>query len=201
MANNVDVLWFVDNDIGVPPNAGILIDQALQLGVVSGLYFNRRPPFTPQVYRKATEEDYKGMYWPLIEIPDEGLRQEDAVGAGCLAVRIDIFQRLVDHWKPYIEGAKELLAPYPQLQDIVGGLSPWFEFLDRKGEDLYFSERLTEIGQEIWVNYDVVCEHYGIQAVGAANFRYLMDNNLLRLDPTLSPGTVGLEVEADDGEE
>ena len=56
---NVDVIWFIDSDVLVPLNSGILIDQALKLGIVSGLYFGRRPPYTPQLYQRAKEKAYE----------------------------------------------------------------------------------------------------------------------------------------------
>ena len=90
-----DVVWFVDDDVLVPPHSGTLVDEARSLGVVAGLYFNRRIPYVPQLYTLATEPEYKGkkMYWPVTDYP-EGLMVVDAVGAGCLTIRADIFQDL-----------------------------------------------------------------------------------------------------------
>jgi hypothetical protein len=172
-----DLIWFVDNDTLIPPHAGVLIDQAMDLGVVTGVYFNRRPPYHPQVYKIAEEPEYSGMYWPLIDYPSSGLRKEDAIGAGCVCIRMDIFEKLDVAWNPLREGAAAVLesAGYVQFARIVGRLSPWFEFLDRKGEDLYFSERLRDIGQDIWVNYDIKCIHLTTVGITEEHFQAIRD--------------------------
>src|SRR3990172_10345065 len=87
---NVDVIWFVDDDVFVPLHAGQLIDQAMQLGIVSGVYFARRPPYTPQIYRAAREPNLLGKYWPIIDYPTNGMMVVDAVGGGCLAIKKDV---------------------------------------------------------------------------------------------------------------
>jgi hypothetical protein len=132
------------------------------LGVVSGVYYNRRPPYHIQAYKAAEEEEYAGMYWPLADYPGGGLDKADAVGAGCLVVRSDVFTTLEEVWVERVEKAADVLTNDSALSMIVSRLSPWFEFLDRKGEDMYFSERLRDIGQEIWVNYDVKCAHNAV---------------------------------------
>lgn len=185
----VDLLWFVDNDTLIPPHSGILIDQAMEQGIVSGVYFNRRPPYTPQIFRIAKEPEYEGMYWPLIEYPESGLRQEDAIGAGCFCIRMDIFETLVERWEPIRDRAAEILlwkrfnGELDGVADIVKRLSPWFEFLDRKGEDLYFSERLREAGIPIWVNYDVKCTHLATVGIVEEHFTTLRDSGVIEAGP------------------
>jgi len=177
----VDLVWYIDNDTLVPPHAGILIDQALDKGVVSGVYFNRRPPYLPQIFRIAEEPEYEGMYWPVIDYPEGGLREEDAIGAGCFCIRLDIFEKLAEHWEPIRDRAAEVLrwsrfkGELNDIADIVARLSPWFEFLDRKGEDLYFSERLRALGISIWVNYDIKCIH--MASVGIVEDHFLVFKN------------------------
>src|SRR3990167_4587073 len=136
-----EVIWFIDNDTLPSKDAGILVEQALQLQVVSGVYYNRRPPFSPQVYEPADKDGFSGMYWPLMEYPESGLRKEAAVGAGCVCVRMDAFDALEKAWAVRI-GKTIAEITDPAIRRIVEGLSPWFEFLERKGEDMYFSERL-----------------------------------------------------------
>lgn len=178
---NAEVLFWVDNDTLIPPNAGILIDQALELGVVSGVYYNRRSPYTPQVYIKATEPEVKNMYWPDVELPDTGMVRRDAVGAGCLAMRADLFTKLQDAWVPRRTAAAEAIRKFdPGIAEIVELLSPWFEFLDRKGEDLYICERLRDIGQDVWVNCDIQCKHLSLIAIEQAHFKFLVDSGMLK---------------------
>lgn len=176
-----DFVWFIDNDILVPEDAGVLIDDAIRLGVVSGLYFNRRPPYTPQVYSCATELEFAGKYWPVIDYPESGIVQVDAVGAGCLIVPAQVFRSMMEPWKQETALAGQALAAggFPGLQPLVSGLSPWFEFMETKGEDLYFCERLKALGVPVFVNYGIKCQHLTLVPITESQFKYLKDNNLI----------------------
>ena len=188
-----DVAWFIDNDVLIPPNAGTMLDKVLELGIVSGLYFSRRPPYTPQMYRHASEEQYQGhgtpLYWPILEYP-EGMMVVDAVGGGCLAVRMDVFAALEKSQQEeeeqltavrtrLIEAAPDLASDIQALYNHRFPLSPWFEFLDKKGEDMYFCERAREIGYTIWVDTTVKCQHLSPIPIDETHFRYLMEHNMI----------------------
>jgi len=191
---DAEVFWFIDNDVLIPPEAGVLVEQALEYGVVSGLYFSRRSPYTPQMYRLCRSEEEHGMYEAIFDYPSKGFVKADGVGAGCLAVRRDVFLRLQDHFKGKLDKAlkvvsyrvrydREARESFEWLVKYSRNLSPWFEFLDRKGEDFYFCERCRDAGQMIWVNVGVKCEHVGQLAINEGHFQYLKENDLyIRLD-------------------
>lgn len=203
IANDQDVAWFIDDDVIVPPNAGILIDQALSLGVVSGLYFSRRAPYTPQLYNLAKEPQYQThgtpLYWALTEY-SKGLQVVDACGGGCVAIKVSVLRDLEAHMHAidkrmdvYREELTQLLLDkcgedaFNQVQKLEYvsrnlriPMAPWFEFLDLKGEDLYFCERVRDMGAQIWANTDVKCDHLATVPINEAHFQYLKDNNLLR---------------------
>lgn len=171
----VDVVLFVDDDVLIPINAGELIDQAMEFGVVSGIYFNRRTPFNPQIYKAADE--HGSAFWPIMDYPKEGdLFPIDAAGAGCLAVRSDIFDLLKASWENQLEDLPELPEPFDR---ILRGLSPWFEFLDRQGEDFYFSNRVREAGLQMYANPNVKCGHIGPMIYQEEHFQYLVENDML----------------------
>ena len=188
-ANKADIAWFIDNDVLIPSNAGQLVDNALELGIVSGLYFSRRSPYTPQLYQKSDIEHTPGnpLYWPLLEYQD-GLMVVDAVGGGCVAIRIDVFDKLNE-----LHNSKQtkLEATYAQLKLLEPGiyealstqrqhLSPWFEFLDNKGEDLYFCERAKEAGLVIWANTSIKCDHLASIPIGEMQFKYMMESGYIK---------------------
>ena len=187
-----EVVWFVDCDTIIPPHAGVLVDQALQLGIVSVLYFSRRQPYTPQLYTRAIEPQYQGMevYWPLLSYP-EGLMVVDAAGAGCLAIRADIFKDLEDFSAKNVKRATELEQRLDgdfkwliKYNGIRKRMSPWFEFMDYKGEDLYFCEVAREAGHIIWANTTVKCDHNATIPIGERHFKHLVENKLLhRISP------------------
>lgn len=202
---DTDVMWFVDRDTFPPPHAGQLIEQAQQLGIVSGLYFSRRMPYTPQAYIKAYEEEYKGKYWPLINYPSTGLMVVDAVGGGCLAIRTDVFLQMQEFYKErlstYLKLVEDKCRDDPLVMEALQWLlvysrhlSPWFEFLDKKGEDLYFCERAREAGYIIWLNVDVKCAHQGLIEFQEEHFFQLRDSGVLQIEPVVAPGADDLEV-------
>lgn len=182
LREGLDVLFHIDDDVLVPENAHILIDQAMSLGIVSGLYFSRRLPYTPQLYKKA-EGVADEMYWPYIEYPDNQIFEVDAVGAGCLAFTASTARQMQKHYTELFKQQSELLTD-PLLKRTVRNLSPWFEFLDKRGEDMYFCELATHIGLKIWANTNIKCLHESFIPIGEDNFKYLVDNDLLQMiDP------------------
>ena len=199
--DDVDVVWFIDDDTLVPPHAGKLIDEAMDLGIVSGLYFSRRPPYTPQMYRAALEPNLKGMYWPIIEYPDTGLMVVDAVGGGCVAIRRDVLIQM----KAYFDTRKERAfgnvnkalangrgSDFEFLVRYAMNLSPWFEFLDRKGEDMYFCERAKDADNVIWLDLDVKCGHLGEMPIEEPHFNFLMEQGLIKFVPSDTPDAGGV---------
>jgi len=201
---DLDVVWFIDDDVLVPPHAGKIVDECMQLGVVTGLYFNRHNPYTPQIYRLANEKEYAGpnvMYWPIMEYP-EGLMVVDACGGGCLAIRVDVFSKLE------IYAAKqrnELQLAHDNIMKIGGILnlpeddrnelarrvevlfnhrpvmSPFFEFTDAKGEDMYFCEQARAIGQVVWCDTTIKCGHLSSIPIDETHFKFLKDHNMIRI--------------------
>lgn len=196
---DVDVLWFIDNDVMIPAHAGVLIDNALEYNIVSGLYFSRHVPYTPQMYRLSPRPLEEGMYEPIMEYPETGFVMAQGVGAGCLAVRREVFEVVkASHLKKFSE-MEELIAhkirydgrakkAFAWLLEYARTLSPWFEFLDKKGEDFYFCERARDAGYMIFVNLDVKCEHVGPTSITEGHFQFLKENNMyIRLGPDGQP--------------
>ncbi len=194
-----EVLWFIDQDVLIPPHAGVLIDQALQYNIVSGLYFNRHTPYTPQIYRLSPFAGEEGLYESLVHYPEAGFLKVDAIGAGCVAIKREVLETMkASHLLQTVEtrtllegtvnGAPKAARALQWLLRYSENLSPWFEFLDQKGEDFYFCERAADNGYMIWVNIDVKCEHSGKLNIQEGHFKYLQEQGLLvRLDPEGNP--------------
>ena len=193
-APQCEVVWYIDNDVWIPPHSGQLIDQAIKYGIVSGLYFNRWSPYTPQMYRFSGLPEEQGMYEAIVDYPEHGFIKADAVGAGCLAIRKDVLLKMKEYYTERLASADALvlgllkdnpkaLQEYEWLMKYTRILSPWFEFLDQRGEDFYFCERAADADQMIWVNLDVKCEHLGLLPIHEGHFKYIKDNDLLvRMD-------------------
>jgi len=151
LTTQADYLFFYDSDIILHPMA-ILKLLELKVPVASGWYIARKnkkpavyvyaepekvpryvkfPPPTIPKYRPLTIQEivnakYESVVYPKIHV--------DAVGAGCLLIRRDVFQKIK---------------------------KPWFYFHPegKYGEDLYFCYNARLAGYKIAVRPDVHCEH------------------------------------------
>lgn len=174
-----DVAMWIDNDVLVPANAGTLVDKALETGIASGVYYARRSPYTPQVFERIKEGDNAGLYRAMVPLDVNGEPfTADAVGFGCVAVRMDVFDRMDEIFLEQHQRAAALLDEFPLVQQSVERLSPHFEFLDRKGEDFYFCEHALEAGYEIWVDPKIQCIHVGDIGIIHSHFQHIYDNGL-----------------------
>jgi GT2 family glycosyltransferase len=189
-----DVILFVDQDAVIPPHTVVaLMDR--ELPIVGGYYVSRRPPYLPQIY---TTEDTEGhafgarvtprdVYWPILDYPEEPVLFEvDAIGAGCLMVRREVFEVMAERQEEedkLLHSALEELesnTPYwlsevqmTLLHEHVRVMDPWFEFLNDEGEDMYFCRKARAAGYKIYVDLSVKCLHLGPVPIEEAHFMYV----------------------------
>jgi hypothetical protein len=66
-----DWVWMVDDDMvfdtDVLLRAQATMDANPDIKVLTGVYFEKRFPHTPQLYDLAVEEDFKGKFWPVLD--------------------------------------------------------------------------------------------------------------------------------------
>jgi GT2 family glycosyltransferase len=118
-------VFVLDDDI-LPPPDGLLRLLAHDVPIVSGLCVQRDPPHLPAAYRRGAD-----LHVPLTRFC-AGLQSVDAVGAACLLVKTEVFQRL----EP-----------------------PWFEFAPGFSEDLFFCAQARRHGYEVLLDFAVQCGH------------------------------------------
>ncbi len=133
---NCDYIFFLDSDVLIDENQ---LDKLLyhSKDVISGVYYKRTPFYEPLPRRRVAENLYIS-----IEPEGENIIEVDGTGLGCLLVNMDIFDKI----------------PYP-----------WFEFkyVNRNGEwsqlseDLYFCQKVQNIGEKIYCDPTVKCGHIG----------------------------------------
>ena len=130
----VDGLFWVDDDVALPPDALMKLLSHNQ-PIVSGLYFSRRQPHTPQMYRLA--EGYEDKYWPILDWPKGEVIEADACGFGCMWTSFEVLEAV--QRKP--------------------GFKEWFKFDWPRGEDFYFCRAAKECGFEVLVDTSIRCGH------------------------------------------
>lgn len=128
--------WFLGDDHTFEPDVLLkLLDR--KVDVVMPVVPRRSPPFKPIFIHGPLAHDMKIYEWA--ELPTSGLFQlknGDPSGQACMLVRRPILGRLGDPW---FEGGK---------------LTP-----GRLMEDMYFVQRLHDLGIPIWVDCDLAVGH------------------------------------------
>jgi len=106
------------------------------LDVVSGVYYQRQPPYLPVLYRFRADDDYHCEF--ITGFPDDTMFRVDCAGAGCLLVRTRVFDRM---------RAELGEQPFDQYQGT--------------GEDFSFFMRCRKLGIPVHVAPWVRCGHIG----------------------------------------
>lgn len=128
------ILW-LDSDMTFPPNVLEKMLKHMEEGkdIVSGLYFRRRPPFTPVLFKHLE----KGNNVAYDDYPKETVFECDGVGFGCVMMKKEI------------------------LLDVLLNCGTFFDQIDNYGEDLSFCMRAKEQGYKIYCDSTIKCGHVG----------------------------------------
>lgn len=143
--NNFDRLIQIDSDMTFEPYVLELLQKDLDegLGIVSGLCFKRKPPFTPAIFDVCELRSLEGgkveprahCYY---DYPIDSIFEVAACGGACVAMDMAVVKKIMNHYGPY------LYMP-------AGGF----------GEDLSFSMRARGAGQHVWCDSRIKLGHVG----------------------------------------
>ncbi len=139
-------IFFVDSDMVIPKDALIKLFKE-DKGIISGLYFHRNPPHEPHVYKIENSQ--------LKTIQDyhkDNLVECDAVGAGCLLIKREVFEKLNEHVK-FIDGQHQFFVTTPTV-----------------GEDIFFCELAKKHGFQIFSDTSVKCGHIELSVIEENDF-------------------------------
>ena len=138
------VMWF-DSDMKFAPDTLLKLTQDMDennLDLVSGLYFTRRPPIKPCVFKElhwATDENGKldagAEYY--FDYP-AGISEIAGCGFGCCLTTTDLLKRVGDKFG----------APFAPLEGM--------------GEDVSFCSRVIQLGAKMHLDSRVKCGHVGM---------------------------------------
>lgn len=134
------VLW-LDSDVVFEPD---LLDKLIEddKDIVSGLYFRRRPPFSPVIYKKIRYGD--GTDRITEEYPDypqDSLFEVDAFGMGACLVKTSVLKDIVEKWHT--------------------AFSPFMSY----GEDISFCLRAKMLGYKLWCDSRIKLGHVAYNIV------------------------------------
>lgn len=138
------MLWF-DSDMVFDPEIADVLHADLDkgFGVVSGLYFKRKPPFTPTIFKVCDIKNRDdGKIEPIHEFyedyPEDTIFDIAACGFGCVMMDMEV-----------IKEAVKKFGRYPFMP--IGGF----------GEDLSFCLRLRMAGIHVYCDSRIKLGHVG----------------------------------------
>ena len=132
-------LFFIDSDV-IPPKDALEKLVNMDAPVAAGAYpikkFNTNEAKAETVYALFNRDEEDGGLRPVKS--GHGINPIEYAGTGCLMIKREVFDILE---KPYFKWE------YDE------------EGLMKRGEDMYFSEKLLERGVPMYANLDVICQH------------------------------------------
>lgn len=150
ITHNCDyVLWF-DSDMVFDSDVLQKMLRHMEDGkdIVTGLYFRRRPPFTPVIFSEVSfNEDGHGTAIGFDNYPEDELFEVEACGFGCVMVRKEV------------------------LLDLLLNYSTWFNPMFGAGEDIAFCKRARDLGYKIWCDPTIKLGHYGSSIINEEIFK------------------------------
>ena len=138
--NDFDRVLWLDSDMVFPKDTMIRLSEDMEgREFVSGLYFKRKPPYSPTIFAKCgTVEVEPGQYQATAAVYDkypDGIFPIAACGFGCVMTTTDLIKRVMDKYG----------MPF----------SPMYGF----GEDLTFCMRVAQTGGTMYCDSRIKCGH------------------------------------------
>lgn len=146
-------LWFIDDDVIVPPYAGQRLGYALdtrgpelypeaKVAVVGGIYMSKEELSTPVVYKR----NGRGATW---DWKVGGIFDVESIGTGCMMIDTNVFSHLEKPYFKTVEG-------YVQNEDGTVGVQ-------KMTDDIYFCQKVKAAGFNILAHGGVLCGHYDVK--------------------------------------
>lgn len=150
------VMWF-DSDMMFTKNTMLMLSEDmdnLDADMVTGVYFKRRPPYSPVIFDQLDEPGTDGKGSPVarvhnyIDYPKNVVFPVAGCGFGCVMTSVKLLKEVWDKFGP-------AFAPYP-----------W------AGEDISFCHRVNKLNRQIWCDSNISCGHIGpyVYTEGTFNF-------------------------------
>ena len=139
-------MFFVDSDMVIPKDALVKLFKQ-DKDIISGLYFHRNIPHEPHLYRIENN-----ALKSILDYQKGAVVDCDAVGAGCLLIRREVFESLKSSVK------------------LVDGQHQFFVTTPTAGEDIFFCELAKKQGFQIFCDTSVKCGHIELSVIEEKDF-------------------------------
>lgn len=145
IALGADYILWLDSDMMFPSDIMERMIKHMEDGkdIVTGLYFRRRSPFTPVLFKtldETTHEDY-------LDYPKDSVFEVAGCGFGACMTRVEA------------------------MEDIALNAHDFFTPFNGYGEDLAFCLRAKQNGYKIWCDSTIKCAHIGQVIVDEAIYQ------------------------------
>lgn len=139
LSTNADYVLFLDSDMVFPIDVMKRLHKHMEDGkdIVTGLYFRRRPPFTPVLFKELAIKDGEAIHEDYPDYPKNSVFEVAGCGFGCVMLKREV------------------------LEAVALETGNWFEPTNGLGEDLAFCVRAKEAGYKIWCDSEIKCGHVG----------------------------------------
>lgn len=149
------ILW-LDSDMTFAPD---LLERLLadDKDIVCGIFFRRRPPFSPCIYetlRADREYPERNCYKQMLEYESDSLFEVEGCGMAAVLMKTDVLRDITLH---------EAIPGRP--------VAPPFVPLLGYGEDLSFCVRAREAGRSIWCDSRVKVGHLACVEINETAWR------------------------------
>lgn len=150
IATKADYIMWLDSDMTFAPDTMTRLQQHMEEGkdIVTGLYFRRRPPFTPVLFKTLERiDDDCARHENYDDYPDGDVFEIGGCGFGCIMTRTSV------------------------LEDVFLNYHKCFDPVCSIGEDLAFCLRARELGYKIYCDSTIKCGHIGQLVVDESVYR------------------------------
>lgn len=144
LRNGYDRIMFLDSDMAFKPDILVKLSKDMDEGrdFVGGLFFRRKPPFTPVIY-KNLEYKCEGIkpemkLEPYLDYPQDDIFEIEGSGFGAVLMTTDLINRVGEKFG------------YP--------FSPMLGF----GEDISFCWRVKQLGVPMYCDSRIKVGHVGL---------------------------------------
>jgi len=139
IASKSDYVLWLDSDMIFPGDIMTRMHKHMEEGkdIVTGLYFRRKLPFSPVLFKELEFKDGQGHHEDYDDYPRDSVFEVAGAGFGCLMLKTSV------------------------LEDVALNYQDWFGPIGGYGEDLSFLIRARELGYKVWCDSTIKCGHIG----------------------------------------